>query len=144
MFRTYEFIKSLCDEWGVSPSKMCEDIGSSKSLMSGLKSGRTKGINEKTAQAIADYFNVSVSRVLHGIDDLELAGLHLSHDEIEVALRYRRAPDAVKEIVDVALKPYAEVEEIHKTEEDPEEKEIAEVKEAPKAKSANKTKKERK
>lgn len=106
MFTSYEIIKSLCDEWGISPSKMCEDIGSSKSLMSNLKSGRTKGINEKTAQAIADYFNVSLARVIHGVDDPANDQMHLSKTELKIILSYRQAPDPIKEIVDVALKPY--------------------------------------
>lgn len=64
MSTLYENIKSLCDEKGVSGGKMCLDIGASKSLMTGLKMGRTKSINMDTAQKIADYFGVSVDRVL--------------------------------------------------------------------------------
>ena len=60
----YENIKSLCEEKGVSGGKMCLDIGASKSLMTGLKMGRAKSINMDTAQKIADYFGVSVDRVL--------------------------------------------------------------------------------
>jgi transcriptional regulator with XRE-family HTH domain len=62
----YENIKSLCDEHKVSGGKMCLDIGTSKSLMTGLKAGRTKSINAETAKKIADYFGVSVERVLTG------------------------------------------------------------------------------
>lgn len=64
MSTLYENIKSLCEEKGVSGGKMCLDIGASKSLMTGLKMGRTKSINMDTAQKIADYFGVSVDRVL--------------------------------------------------------------------------------
>ena len=87
---------------------MCEDIGLSKSLMSSLKSGRTKGINVKTAQAIADYFNVSLSRVIHGIDETADNLIQLSNKELELLYAYRQAPQAIKEIVDVALRPYWE------------------------------------
>lgn len=45
---------------------MCVDLGLSKSLMTDLKSGRKKGITAETAQKIADYFSVSVDRVLNG------------------------------------------------------------------------------
>ena len=45
---------------------MCSGIGTSKSLMTGLKTGRTKSINAETAKKIADYFGVSVERVLTG------------------------------------------------------------------------------
>lgn len=66
MATLYENIKSLCDEHKVSGGKMCLDIGTSKSLMTGLKAGRTKSINAETAKKIADYFGVSVERVLTG------------------------------------------------------------------------------
>lgn len=45
---------------------MCVDLGLSKSLMTDLKSGRKKGITAETAQKIADYFSVTVDRVLNG------------------------------------------------------------------------------
>lgn len=66
MATLYENIKALCDEHKVSGGKMCLDIGASKSLMTGLKAGRTKSINAETAKKIADYFGVSVERVLTG------------------------------------------------------------------------------
>ncbi len=66
MCTLYESILSLCTEHGIKGGKMCVDLGLSKSLMSDLKSGRKKGITAETAQKIADYFNVSVDRVLTG------------------------------------------------------------------------------
>lgn len=50
MATLYENIKALCDEHKVSGGKMCLDIGTSKSLMTGLKAGRTKSINAETAK----------------------------------------------------------------------------------------------
>jgi transcriptional regulator with XRE-family HTH domain len=43
---------------------MCVDLGLSKSLMTDLKAGRKKTIRADTAQKIADYFGVTVDRVL--------------------------------------------------------------------------------
>ena len=60
----YESIRSLCDEKGIKGGKMCVDLGISKSTMTDLKSGRRTGISLDTAQKIADYFGVSVDRVL--------------------------------------------------------------------------------
>lgn len=60
----YKSIKSLCDEKGIKGGKMCVDLGISKSTMTDLKSGRRSGISLETAQKIADYFGVSVDRVL--------------------------------------------------------------------------------
>lgn len=64
MWTLYASILSLCAERGIKGGKMCVDLGLSKSLMTDLKSGRKKGITADTAQKIADYFNVSVDRVL--------------------------------------------------------------------------------
>ena len=70
MSTLYENLISLCAERGIKGSKMCVDLGLSKSLMSGLKSGRKKTIQIDTAQKIADYFGVSVDRVL-GVEKKE-------------------------------------------------------------------------
>lgn len=66
MCTLYESIISLCNERGIKGGKMCVDLGLSKSLLSDLKAGRKKRITSETAQKIADYFSVSVDRVLHG------------------------------------------------------------------------------
>ena len=68
MWTLYESILSLCGERGIRGGKMCVDLGLSKSLMTDLKSGRKKGITAETAQKIAEYFGVSVDRVLSGPD----------------------------------------------------------------------------
>jgi transcriptional regulator with XRE-family HTH domain len=39
---------------------MCLDLGLSKSTLSDLKNGRTKGISVATAQKIAGYFGITV------------------------------------------------------------------------------------
>ena len=68
MWTLYESILSLFQENGIKGGKMCVDLGLSKSLMTDLKSGRKKGITAETAQKIADYFSVSVDRVLTGAE----------------------------------------------------------------------------
>lgn len=60
----YESIKSLCDTAGIKPGKMCVDLEISKSMMTKLKNGTKRDIQTDTAQKIADYFGVSVDRVL--------------------------------------------------------------------------------
>ena len=60
----YERITELCKSKGVSGSRMCLDLGLSKSTMSDLKYGRTKGMSAETAQKIASYFGVSVGYLL--------------------------------------------------------------------------------
>lgn len=59
----YERIKTLCKNKGVSGSRMCLDLGLSKSTLSDLKNGRTKGISVATAQKIAGYFDITVDEL---------------------------------------------------------------------------------
>ena len=59
----YERINALCKAKGVSGSRMCLDLGLSKSTMSDLKNGRIKGISIPTAQKIAGYFGISVDEL---------------------------------------------------------------------------------
>ena len=60
----YERIQELCKSKGVSGSRMCLDLGLSKSTLSDMKAGRTKGVSTATAQKIANYFGVSVGYLL--------------------------------------------------------------------------------
>lgn len=64
MCTIYNNIKSLCDERGVKPGRMCVELNMSKSILTGLKNGTKKNIQTDTAQKIADYFGVTVDRVL--------------------------------------------------------------------------------
>lgn len=62
----YTNIKALCDSHTprISISKMCVDLGLSKSLGTKLKENPDKDIKGDTAQLIADYFGVSIDCIL--------------------------------------------------------------------------------
>lgn len=62
----YENVTSLCTEKGIKGGKMCVDLGISKSLMTKLRDNPARQITSETAKKIADYFGVSVERVLTG------------------------------------------------------------------------------
>lgn len=64
MCTLYDRIQTLCKIKGVSGSRMCLDLGLSKSTLSDIKSGRKKGVSTATAQKIASYFDVSVGYLL--------------------------------------------------------------------------------
>jgi len=64
-----ENIKELCTENGVTFTKMCADLGLSRNLLTEIRKGRKKSITGTTARKIADYFGVSVDRVLYGKRD---------------------------------------------------------------------------
>ena len=57
-------ITDLCKERGISGSRMCLDLGMSKSTLSDLKSGRKKSFTAETAHKIASYLGVSVAYLL--------------------------------------------------------------------------------
>ena len=92
----YENLLDLCKERGVTGAKMCTDIGVSKSLMTGLKMGRRSGISMDTAQKMADYFGVSVDRVL-GSEQKEKPTLQM---ESELNPDYFQLSETNKAIVD--------------------------------------------
>lgn len=88
----YENIKSLCSEHGIKPGKMCVDLGISKGIITKLKLEQQKSINASTAQKIADYFGVSVDRVL-GVEKKENPAAQ-KDDELDAYLeRLRTRPE---------------------------------------------------
>lgn len=70
MCTLYERIQELCKKKGVSGSRMCLDVGLSKSTLSDIKNGRKKGVSTATAQKIAAYLDVSVDYLL-GEEDIK-------------------------------------------------------------------------
>ena len=66
MCTLHERIVFLCNNKGVSASRMCLDLGLSKSTMSNMKGGRAKSLTLPTAKKIADYFGITVDE-LYGI-----------------------------------------------------------------------------
>jgi len=62
----YKNIKALCDSHTprISVSKMCVDLGLSKSLGTKLKENPDRTITGETAKKIADYFGVTVDDIL--------------------------------------------------------------------------------
>ena len=64
MGNLYETIQSLCQQRGIRPGRLCDDLGLSRGLMTDLKMGRKKSVNAETAQKIAGYFGVSVGYLL--------------------------------------------------------------------------------
>ena len=92
----YEKINALCKSKGVSGSRMCLDLGLSKSTMSDLKFGRIKGISVPTAQKIAGYFGISVDELYDveaNKEEPTAQGDGLSEDMVELIECIKRLPD---------------------------------------------------
>ncbi len=114
MSALYESIKRLCDERGIKPGKMCTEIGISRGLISDLKSGRTKSITSETAHKIADYFGVSVDRVLgteqkKEADPLEGTDFKPTKEYWEKAVS-KMSKEEMREAMDILMKKYVEEE----------------------------------
>ncbi len=111
MCTLYESIRSLCTERGITGGRMCVDLGLSKSLMTDLKAGRKKGITAETARKIADYFDVSVDRVLGNTtkplinDDEELTNyLEMLKTRPEMRMLFQISQNATREEVEQAVR----------------------------------------
>lgn len=94
MCTLYERITNLCEQKGVSRSRMCLELGLSKSTMSNMKSGRATGVSTATAQKIASYFGVSVGYLL---------GEEEQEDKKEKPTEYDGLSDKRKALIDFAL-----------------------------------------
>ena len=91
MCTLYDRIIELCKQKGVSGSRMCLELGLSKSTLSDIKSGRKKGISTSTAQKMAAYLGVSVGYLLGEEEQEEKAPTtsgerQVSDDDIKFAL----------------------------------------------------------
>lgn len=106
-----ESIETLCGSAvpKVSFSKMCVDLGLSKSLKTKLKDNPQKTINGETAQKIADYFGVSVDRVL-GSDQKEKSptpdGVGLSEADLKHLRAFHAADEETKTAITMLLKKF--------------------------------------
>lgn len=64
MGELYNNILRLCDNAGIKPGKMCDDIGIGRDMISGLKAGRKKTFSAETLDKIAKYFGVSIEYLI--------------------------------------------------------------------------------
>lgn len=114
MSTLYENIKALCDERGIKPGKMCVETHISKGLITDLKMGRKKTVHAETAKKIADYFGVSVERVLTGAEKKRPAeGETLGKDEIQAFQDAAFAlQEAIKKLESGEAKATVDAEEI--------------------------------
>lgn len=98
-------LDALCAERGITGYRLCKDVGVSPNLMTELRSDRRNGLSAKTANKIADYFNVSVGYLLGTEDKEKPAEAHsglgeLSEEELDYISWFReRATEKEKEIV---------------------------------------------
>jgi len=90
MTNLYETIYALCQQKGIRPGRLCDDLGLSRGLITDLKMGRKKSVNVETAQKIASYLGVSVGYLLgqegsEPVQNSQAAGKHDILEEVDVA-----------------------------------------------------------
>ena len=108
MCTLYDRIQLLCKNRSVSGSRMCLDLGLSKSTLSDIKNGRKKGVSTDTAQKIADYFGVTVGYLLGTEEKKEtLTERDLSESERKLIELFRKVPedrqDFVMKMIEAAI-----------------------------------------
>ncbi len=64
MLPLYERIEALCSERNLNITQMCKLTGVPRSALSDYKTGRKKSISLQNIEKIADYFEISVDRLL--------------------------------------------------------------------------------
>ena len=97
-------IEMLCESHvpKISKGKMCTDLGISRSLITKLKNDPERTINGDTAQKIADYFDVSVNRILGTAENEQSsipAGMELNENQ-------KAAMDIVMQMSDDQLQKF--------------------------------------
>lgn len=65
MSTMYEQIEFLCYQNGTNITNMCKKLNISRSVLSELRSGRTKELSVHNLRKIADYFHISVDSLSH-------------------------------------------------------------------------------
>lgn len=79
MDNLYESIEALCNQRGIRPGRLCNDLGLSRGLITDLKMGRKKSVTAETAQKIAAYFGITVGQLLGQADSNDIL------NEVDVA-----------------------------------------------------------
>ena len=64
MCNLYDRIKTACEEKGLTVSALCLAIGTSKSTLSDLNSGRKKTLSAQTLHKIAEHLGVTTDSLL--------------------------------------------------------------------------------
>ena len=116
MFPTYEKIKELADNHGISLTKLEEDLGYSRNTLYKLKSQKP---NAERISEIADYFNVSTDYLLGRTDNPAIAdkeqfffeGKEVDVEELaSTAMRFNGKPlteedkKAIQNIIEIYLR----------------------------------------
>lgn len=101
MTDVYERINGLCKENGINITIMCKQLNITRTILSELKSGRTKEVSDSIVEKIANFFNVHSDYIrcktnikknpfeaLVGIEDLVKTAEDLSPENYQKLIEY--------------------------------------------------------
>lgn len=91
----YEMITKLCQQRGIRPGRLCDELSISRGLITDLKMGRKKSVSAETAQKIAAFFGVSVGYLLGQEEASDVL------DEVDISFygEYKELDEEQKEAV---------------------------------------------
>ena len=102
MGKISDVIDSRLDELGIKGSKMCDDLGISRSTLTELRKGRAVTLKADRATAVANYLGISVEELL-GVETekapTQKGERSVSDDDIKAAF-FEGAEDLSKEEMD--------------------------------------------
>ena len=109
LFNLYENIKSICDEHGISVTRLCIEVGVSRSVLSNLKNGRCATLSQTTLSKMAEYLGEPIDRLMHGIKNSSTTDeedtLQVLKDEEKALLHsYRTMTEDQKRMMSVFIK----------------------------------------
>ncbi len=101
MNEVYARIEALCKEKGINVTIMCKKLNITRTILSELKSGRTKEVSDSIVEKIATYFNVHTDYIrgktdikrnpfeaLVGLEELVKTAEDLSPENYEKLIDY--------------------------------------------------------
>lgn len=105
MANMYAHIEALCRERGLNVTQMCRESGVPRATLSELKMGRTTALSAKNMDKLANYFGVSVDRLL-GIDEenKKTPTPEGERDYSAIAKAFDKADESTREAILLLLK----------------------------------------
>ena len=99
----YDRIARRCREIGYTPARVCELIGTRKSVMTDLKNGRINTIQASLLWKFARFLRVSCDYLISGVD---YNAPIFSHEETELVRCWRECTDEERENIAFSLRSY--------------------------------------
>lgn len=102
----FERIVRRCEEIGISPSTMCDNINCRRGILTELRKNPKRGLSSENSIKIAKKLNISIDYLLTGKEFFP----SLTEEEDNLLHAYRRATQEEKENIAFLLRRYMQEE----------------------------------